>query len=112
MVLNPDHGEPRVSELKVLQLKLMHLRQARRYDWVLDLLCSKRTCTQRTRSQGCTIKEDAEGFIRPRLPQPTDPPGGESSKGYIHPSCCKLIVSFQIFVMCLIRSPSKSITYT
>ncbi len=27
---------------------------------------------------------------------------------YAQPSCCRLIVSFQIFVMCLIRPPSNS----
>lgn len=25
-----------------------------------------------------------------------------------HPSCCRLIVSFQIFVMCLMRPPSNT----
>ena len=30
--------------------------------------------------------------------------------GYAQPSCLRLIASFQIFVMCRIRSPSKSMT--
>jgi hypothetical protein len=33
-----------------------------------------------------------------------------ASLGYAHPNCLRLIPSFQIFVMCRIRSPSKSMT--
>jgi hypothetical protein len=31
---------------------------------------------------------------------------------YAHPSCCRLMLSFQIFVMWRILSPSNCITYT
>ena len=46
--------------------------------------------------------------------QPTRPVEwlGVLGFGYTQPSCCRLTVSFQIFVMCRIRSPSKSMTYT
>lgn len=27
---------------------------------------------------------------------------------YVHPNCCRLMESFQIFVMCLMRSPSNT----